>query len=102
MDKFGVENKTRTESEIATDFYIRVWCYGIGYTPSNPWILNNTTEVQTMEDAAILFAEYYDVKDKYFANNSKAIIYVQDWRGRIAKFNIRVVYQPEYYARRIK
>lgn len=114
MDKFGIENKLRSENNIATDFRFRVWSEQSGYTQSHPYIVHNTTETQTMEEAVLEFVESYDKKsDLFFAKNcsspfnnsqcsGQVFVQIQDWRGHIVKFEIIVEARPFYIARRIK
>lgn len=88
MDKFGFENKLRSENN--TDFYFRCWCEEHGITQADAWTIHNTTEIQTMKDAAIEFA-------KTQTERESVIIFVQDWRGQITKFKITVQLKLEYY-----
>ena len=92
---------------IKTDFYLCVWCERLGYIQANPWKLNNTTEVQDMQTAAIEFIKNWDDQNNMILANNKwtndIIIFVQDWRGRIAKFKLQgVKIEPIYSIRRIK
>ena len=76
-------------------FYFSCWCKEYEVTQANPWKTYNTTEIQTMEDAAIEFA-------KTITEREPIIVFVQDWRGRIAKFKITIEMRPVYIARSIK
>lgn len=88
-------NNLCNDCEISvTDFYFAAWCEEHGIIQAAPWKVHNTTEIQTMEDAAIMFA-------KELTERESVTVSVQDWRGRIVKFKITISLIPEYFARRI-
>ena len=76
------------------DFYFSAWCEEYDIIQAAPWKIHNTTEIQTMEDAAKEFA-------KAITERESVIVSVQDWRGQIAKFQITIELEPVYIARRI-
>lgn len=100
-----------------TDFYFNVWCKETGYTQANPWKIQQIV-AQNMQTAAKMFVKDYDKNNgMFFAENSctqlfprfnnfqcciNTIVFVQDWRGRIAKFEITIKNCPVYIVRRIK
>lgn len=98
--------ESKMNSSDPCGFYFSVWCYEAGYTSIAPWKIQQIV-AQDMQTAAEMFVQDYDKKtDRFFAKNwnkiKNMIIWVQDWRGRIAKFEIEVETKPVYYARRIK
>lgn len=109
------ENTAKKIAENCFDpcgLYFSVWCYETGYTQSQSFIVdhlknNSVSGADNMQDAARFFVRTYDKigGDMFFAKNwnkiKNMIVWVQDWRGRIAKFEIKVESQPIYYARRI-
>lgn len=99
--------KKIAESCTVTNFYLNVWCERLGYTQANPWGINNTTELQDMQTAAEMFIKNWDDQNNMVLLNNKwtgdIIIFVQDWRGRIAKFELQEVeLNPAYIIRRIQ
>lgn len=100
------DNKLCTTCEVA-DFYFSVWCERLGYTQTTPWKPNNTTEVQDMQTAAELFIKEWDDQNNMALSHNlwtgEIIVYVQDWRGRIVKFELQEVkHKPIYSVRSIK
>lgn len=106
-----VKEKTNCSDPCA--LYFSVWCYEAGIIQSDPWKVG-IRKAQDMQTAAEMFVQDYDKKaDRFFAkncssqfNNSQCsgqlIVSVQDWRGRIAMFEIEVEARPHYIARRIQ
>jgi len=82
------------ENQIKIDFYYHVWCEEFNQSYMNSWSVSQLI-CNDMKHAAIKYAE--KVK-----TSIPITIIVQDWRGRIAKFEIEVKSEPKYYARRIK
>jgi len=92
-------------TKIDSSLFFNVWCDDTQYTQAKPWKIQQLV-AQDMRTAIKLFVQNYDKKHNIiFAKNQQykdAIIYVRDWRGIIAKFNIKVEMQPVYIIKRIK
>ncbi len=74
-------------------FYYHAWCVDLGQSRIGAWKISQRGCIN-MEHAARIFAET--------VTEYPSIITVQDWRGRISKFEITIELRPHYLARRIQ
>lgn len=98
-----IEDETRASDPCG--FYFGVWCKQLGFTQTDPWKIQQIV-AQSMSLAAEMFVEGFDKRNGHCGlafnpHEDDAIIFVQDWRGRIAKFEITIKMKKVYTARRI-
>ncbi len=82
-------------------FYFSVWCYEVGVLQKDSWKIHNTAEAQTMQEAGQMFIEDL-LKELTPGEVDNIIVWVQDWRGRIGKFEVTVKMKPIYTVKRIE
>ena len=101
-----IKNKTNCSTGLKSEeFYYGVWCNETYYLQNNPWYISQHDTLD-MQDAAKIFVEQYDKEwhtffAKICSEINNIVIFVQDWRGRIAKFEILIETKPVYIVRRI-